>query len=131
MRLTATIARYLLGLVFVIFGLNGFLHFIHQPPPSSAVAVQYFTALSASNYLVPVFLCQLLAGILLLVDRFVPLALTVLAGVIFNILLYHITMDPGGIGAGLVVSVLWILTFLGYRSSFHHLLSANAHPSHI
>ena len=129
MKRTSTVARYLLGFVFAVFGLNGFLHFIPQPPPSSAMALQYLTALGTSHYIVPVFLFQLIAGILLLVNRFVPLALTVLAAIITNILLYHATMDPKGIGLGLIVAIVWILVYLGYRSSFRPLLSANPEPA--
>jgi len=131
MNRISTVARYLLGFVFTVFGLNGFLHFIPQPPPSSALALQYLTVLSASHYISVIFLFQLIAGILLLVNRFVPLALTVLAGVIVNILLYHITMDPKGIGLGLVVTILWILLYLEYRSSFRVLLSARSGPTDI
>lgn len=118
MRITATVSRYLLGLLFTVFGLNGFLHFIHQPPPANPVALQFFGAVSASHYMVVVFLVQVIGGILLLAGRFVPLALTVLAPVLVNILNYHITMDPGGIGPGLLATILWVILFLRYRSSF-------------
>ena len=124
MKLAVTIARYLLGLLFTIFGLNGFFHFIPQPPPSSALAMQFLTVMSESHYMVLVFLIQLIGGVLLLVGRYVPLALTLLAPVIVNILVYHTTMDPGGIGAGVLAAILWILVFLGVRSNFHGLLEA-------
>src|ERR1700712_1367117 len=118
MKIVSLIARYLLGLGFFIFGLNGFLHFIPQPPPPPGPAGQFMGALFVSHYLVPVFLLQLIPAILLLVGRYVPLALTLLAPVIVNILLFHALMAPSGIVPGLVVTVLWILTFLSVRSAF-------------
>ncbi len=124
MHLVATIARYLLGVLFTVFGLNGFFHFIPDPPPVTPLGIQYFQAISASHYIAPVFLLQVVAGLLLLAGRFVPLALTVLSAIIFNILVYHLTMDLKGIGPGLLVMVLWVLVFLAYRSSFRGLFSA-------
>lgn len=118
MKTASTIARYLLGLIFLVFGLNGFLNFIHQPPPANPLATQFFVAVSASHYMAVVFLAQIIGAILLLAGRFVPLALAVLAPVLVNILDYHITMDPGGIGPGLIAAILWVIVFLPYRSSF-------------
>ena len=69
MKIVATIAQYLLALVFIVFGLNGFLHFIPQPPPASELAQQYFTVLFTSHYLVAVFGLQLVAGVLFLFPR--------------------------------------------------------------
>jgi putative oxidoreductase len=85
MKILNKVSRFLLGLIFLIFGLNGFLHFIPMPPPSG-VAGQFFGALFVSNYLVPIFGLQVISGALLLVNRFVPLALTILAAIIVNIL---------------------------------------------
>ncbi|MGA8030155.1 MAG: hypothetical protein WB992_23665 [Bryobacteraceae bacterium] len=65
---------------------------------------------------------------MLLVNRFVPLAMVILAAIITNILLFHLTMDPKGIGLGLLAAILWILVFLGHRSSFPALLSGSGHP---
>ena len=118
MKVAATVSRYILGLLFTVFGLNGFLHFIHQPPPANPVALQFLVSVSASHYMAVVFLVQLIGGILLLVGRFVPLALAILAPVLVNILDYHITMDPGSIGIGLLAAILWLILFLRYRSSF-------------
>lgn len=118
MKTASTVARYLSGLIFVVFGLNGFLNFIHQPPPSNPLAIQFFIAVSASHYMAVVYLAQIIGGVLLLAGRFVPLALAILAPVLVNILDYHITMDPGGIGLGLFATILWVIAFLPYRSSF-------------
>jgi putative oxidoreductase len=112
---------FLLGLIFLVFGLNGFLHFIPMPPPSG-IAGQFMGALFVSNYLVVVFLLQIIAAVLLLIDRYVPLALTLLAPIIVNILLFHILMAPSGLALAIVVAVLWIATFFSVRSAFGWLL---------
>src|ERR1700742_1882892 len=106
MKTTTVISRYLLGLIFAIFGLNGFLHFIPMPPPSG-VAGQFMGALFVSHYLAPVFALQLIGGSLLLINRYVPLALTLLGPVIANILLFHGLMAPEGLPLAVVVAVLW------------------------
>jgi hypothetical protein len=122
MKIASIIARYLLALVFLVFGLNGFLHFLPQPPPSSEQARQYFTVMSASHYLVFIFALQLITGVLLLFRRTVPLGLTIAAPLIVNILLFHALMDPGGIVPGLVVTVLWFIIFWQHRAAFFGIL---------
>jgi putative oxidoreductase len=92
-------------------------HFIPSPPPSG-IAGQFAGALFASNYLVVVFLLQIVSAILLLLNRYVPLALTLLAPIIVNILLFHILMAPSGLPLAIVVTVLWIVVFLSVRSAF-------------
>lgn len=124
MRLAATISRYLLGLLFTVFGLNGFLQFLKQPPPTNPLAIQFFTAVAGSHYALMFFACQLVAGLMLLSGLFVPLALVVLAAELVNILTFHVTMAPEGLGIGLVATVLWILVFVRYRDSFAPLLRA-------
>jgi len=79
MRIAATISRYLLGFVFLVFGLNGFFHFIPQPPPTGR-PLQFFIAVSASHFIAAVFAVQTLSGALLLLNRYVPLAVTLLSG---------------------------------------------------
>ncbi len=117
MKIATLISRYLLGLIFAIFGLNGFLHFIPMPAPTG-LAGQFMGALFVSHYLVPIFALQLAGGVLLLASRYVPLALTLLAPIIVNIDLYHALMAPEGLPLAVVVSVLWTVTFLGVRSAF-------------
>src|SRR5436853_7845108 len=116
MKIVVVIARVLLGSIFLVFGLNGFLHFIPASPPTG-VAGQFVGALFVSHYLVPIFLLQIVSGVLLLVNRYVPLALTLLAPIIVNILLIHILMLPSGLPLALVVTLLWIIMFLSVRSS--------------
>jgi putative oxidoreductase len=129
MKILATIARYLLALVFIVFGLNGFLHFIPQPPPPSELAQQYFKVMSESHYLVFVFGLQLIAGVLFLFRRTVPLALTIAAPLIVNILLFHALMDPGGIVPGLVVTALWFVVFWQFRAAFFGVFFPETQPS--
>ena len=121
MKTTVVIARFLLGLIFLTFGLNGFLHFIPSSPPSGT-AGQFVGALFVSHYLVPIFLLQIISAVLLLINRYVPLALAILAPIIFNILLFHSLMAPSGLPLALVATTLWILVFLGVRSAFAGLL---------
>ena len=110
--------------MFTVFGLNGFLNFIHQPPPSNPLALQFFVAISASHFAAFFFAVQLNGGLLLLSGFFVPLALTLLAAELYNILAFHLTLAPASIAPGLVASVLWVLVFLRYRASFKDVLAA-------
>ena len=122
MKIVSLIARYLLGLMFTVFGLNGFFNFIHQPPPANPLAIQFFVSISASHFAAFFFALQLLGGLLLLSGFFVPLALTVLAAELYNILAFHLTLSPG-IAPALVACVLWVLVFLQYRNSFDGVLA--------
>jgi putative oxidoreductase len=124
MKTMSTIARYLLGLMFTVFGLNGFLNFIHQPPPANPLALQFFVAISSSHFAAFFFAVQVIAGLLLLSGFFVPLALTLLAAELYNILAFHLTFAPATIAPALVASVLWVLVFLRYRQSFEVILAA-------
>jgi putative oxidoreductase len=94
MKIASIVARYLLGLMFTVFGLNGFLNFIHQPPPANPHAIQFFVAVSASHFAAFFFAVQVVGGLLLLAGYFVPLALTLLAAELYNILAFHLTLAP-------------------------------------
>src|SRR6202020_2350002 len=111
MKTASIVARYLLGLIFTVFGLNGFLNFIHQPPPTNPLAIQFFVAISASHFASFFFAMQVIGGLLLLAGYFVPLALTILAAELYNILAFHLTLAPTTIPPALVASVLWVLVF--------------------
>lgn len=117
MKIAALIARNLLGLMFVVFGLNGFLHFIKLPPPTG-LAGQYLGLLTTTHFLAPVYLLQVISGVLLLLNRFVPIALVLLGPVLVNILLYHALMEPKGLPPGLVAMALWLVVFYSVRSAF-------------
>jgi putative oxidoreductase len=123
MKKIVPVARILLGFVFLVFGLNGFLHFLPMTTPPG-LAGQYFTVLFVSHYFVLVFLIQTIGGVLLLANRFVPLALTILAPVIVNILLFHSLMAPAGLPLALVTTALWVIVFLSVRQAFSGLFAA-------
>ena len=127
MKTISAIARYLAGVIFLVFGLNGFLHFIPLPPPSG-VAGQFMGALFVSHYLTLIFGLQVIAAVLLLANRYVPLALAVLASVIVNILCFHALMAPSGLPLAIVVAVLWVLTFVDVRSAFAGLFQSRLQP---
>jgi putative oxidoreductase len=124
MKTTSIVARYLLGLIFTVFGLNGFLNFIPQPPPANPLALQFFASVSGSHFAAFFFAIQLLGGLLLLSGYFVPLALTVLAAELYNILAFHLTLSPATIAPALVASILWVLVFIPYRENFKNIFNA-------
>jgi hypothetical protein len=126
MKIASTIARYLIAFIFLVFGLNGFLHFLPQPPPQSEMVKQYVTVMATTHYLKFVFGLQLLSAVLFLFRRTVPLALTIAGPVIVNILLFHALMDPGGIVPGLVVAALWFIIFWQFRAAFDGILFPEA-----
>lgn len=115
MKIASTIARYLMGLVFLVFGLNGFLHFIPMPPPKGALAAQFGGVIFASHYWVVVFGVQVIGAVLLLVNRFVPLALVLLGPVIVNIFFFHALMAPEGLPLAIIVVVLWLILAVRYK----------------
>ena len=121
MKILTILARSLLGLLFVVFGLNAFLHFIPMTPPQG-MAGDFVKALSASHYFYSVAVLQIVGGALCLLGRFVPLGLTLLGPVIVNILLFHIFLEPSGLPLALVVSALELFLLWAYRSAFVGLL---------
>lgn len=118
MKIAAMIARFLLGLVFIVFGLNLMFHFLPNPPMPSGPMAEFSLAMAKSHYSVAVGFFQAAPAILLLINRYVPLALTVLAAEIVNILTFHITMQPAGLPMALVVAILWLLVFLRVKGAF-------------
>src|SRR3989475_10181689 len=127
MKTASVIARYLSGLIFLVFGLNGFLNFIPLPPPGG-IAGQFMGALYVSHYLWGIFAFQVIAGVLLLVNRYVPLAVAVLAPVIVNILVFHALMAPSGLPMALLVAVLWAAIFIDGRPAFSGLFQSRLQP---
>ena len=118
MKIATVIARILLGLVFLIFGSNAFLHFIPMPPPPQNLAGDYLRVFVASGYIYVIGAMQIVGGLLLLIGRFVPLGLTILAAIIFNILVFHALMAPEGFLPGLVVTLLEVFLLWRYRAAF-------------
>ena len=128
MRIVALIARLLLGLIFFVFGLNGFLQFMNMGPMPAGLAGQFIGALFQSHYLWVVAALQVIGGLLLLINRFVPLGLVLLGPVIVNILLYHLLLNPAGIVLALVVTVLWFIVFYAHRQYFSGIFVQKAAP---
>jgi putative oxidoreductase len=118
MKIVTLIARILLGLIFVVFGLNGFLNFLSMGPMPTGLAGQFVGALALSHYFWVVAALQIAGGALLLVSRFVPLALVLLGPVIVNILCFHVFLNPSGAVQAAVVTVLWLIVFYGHRQPF-------------
>jgi putative oxidoreductase len=127
MRTVSVIARYLAGVIFFIMGLNGFLNFIPLPPPGG-IAGQFMGALYVSHYLWVIFAFQVIAGVLLLANRYVPLAVAVLAPVIVNILVFHASMAPSGLPMALFVAALWAAIFIDVRPAFSGLFQTRWQP---
>jgi putative oxidoreductase len=120
MKVATIIARVLLGLVFVVFGSNAFLHFIPMPPLPQGVTGEYLHAFFASGYVYVIGGFQFIGGLLLLIGRFVPLGLTILAAIIVNIWAFHILMapEPAGLVPAIVVTVLELFLVWRYRDAF-------------
>ncbi len=120
MRIAALIARILLGLVFLVFGLNGFLQFM-KAPPLPGVAGQFMGAMFASHYVYLISGVQAIGGILLLVNKFVPLALVLLAAELANILVFHLTMLPAGIAIAIVCCLFWLIVANQHKAALNPL----------
>ena len=118
MKILVLIARLLLGLIFVVFGLNGFLNFLSMGPMPTGLAGQFIGALFLSHYYWVVAVLQIAGGLLLLANRFVPLALVLLGPVIVNIICYHVFLNHSGAGLAAVVTILWLTVFYGKRQYF-------------
>ena len=121
MKILTIIARSLLGLIFVVFGLNAFLQFIPLPPPQG-MAGDFMKALFLSHYFYVVAILQIVGGAICLLGRFVPLGLTLLGPVIVNILLFHIFLQPSGLLLAVVVSVLALFLLWANRQAFSGLI---------
>ena len=121
MKIATLIARVLLGLVFVVFGSNAFLHFITAPPVSGPAGA-FIGAMMDTGYVKVVGFCQVAGGLILLVGRFIPLGLTLLGPVIVNILCFHIFMNHQGLPLALVVAALALFLLWRHRANFAGLL---------
>ncbi len=118
MKIVALIARILLGLVFLVFGLDKFYPFIPQGGLPPGAAGQFMGAMFASHYIWAVGAFEVAGGILLLINRYVPLGLCLLAPVIVNILLTGTLLTHMALASGIVVAILWILVYSRHRSAF-------------
>jgi putative oxidoreductase len=122
MNIVFVIARILLGLIFVVVGFNGFLLFMHPPPLSGNIGA-WNGAMFASHYMWFTSGVQVIAGVMLLTNQYVPLALVVLGAVLANILVIHITMYPPGLPLALVTTLIWVVASWPLRSHFAQLFA--------
>jgi len=123
-----TLVRWLMGLAFLVFGLNGFLNFIPQPKtPMPAAAMDFAGALMKTGYMMPLVAgTQVLVGALLLTNLFVPLALALIAPIIVGIMTFHIFLAPSTIGPGVAVLVMELFLAWTYRDAFRPMLAMRA-----
>jgi putative oxidoreductase len=126
MKIVSMIARILLGVMFTVFGLNGFLHFIPSPAFPPGLLLDFFTAIVGSGFYVMIFGVQLICGLLLLTNQYVPLAIVALGGVLLNILTFHATMNPQGFPPAIVATILWFLTAWPIRAQFAPIFARKA-----
>ena len=124
MKIITAIARYLLGLMFLVFGSNMFLNFIPMGQMQAGLAGQFTAALFAAHYFYVVGAIMVVSAILFLVNRYVGLGLTLLGPVLFNILLFHFLMNLAGIGPGAFATLLWLLVGWEHRAVFERLFAA-------
>jgi putative oxidoreductase len=125
MKIAVIVARILMGLIFFFFGLNGFFPFIKAPMPTG-LAGQFLMALFQSHYVWFVCALQIMGGVLMLMNRYVPLALTLLGPLIVNIILYHLLLNPAAAQLAVVVTIGWLFLFYRYRQHFSGLFVQKA-----
>jgi hypothetical protein len=118
MKVVGMVARILLGLIFVVFGFNHIVPFIPQQAPPPGAAGQFLSAMISSRFFIIVGMLEVMPGLLLLANRYVPLALTLLGPIIVNILLVSLLMEPMGLPSGAVVAILWLLLYRRNRAAF-------------
>lgn len=128
MKITFVVSRILLGLVFFAAGLSGFILSANPPPMPPGLAGTFQDVFFQSHWVLFVDSVEFVAGSLLLANRYLPLALTLLAAVIANILVFHITMQPAGLPVALIVTLLWTVVALPFRSSFAPLFAGRPTP---
>ncbi len=122
------VAKAILGTAFIVFGANGFLHFLPLPPPASASVTQFLGLLESTGYLKVVKALEIVGGVLILGGRLAPLGLLILGPILVNIVLYDVFMDPRGLPLGIVLGALALL--IGYRHREHFVLFARVRRDH-
>ncbi|MEM8963498.1 MAG: DoxX family membrane protein [Acidobacteriota bacterium] len=128
MKIAVLGARLVLGVNFVVFGINPWLQFLPLPELNEP-ATAFFSFMATSYLLTFVKITEVVGGLLLLTGRFVPLALTILAPIALNILFFHIFLDTTGLFVAIFIVVLELFLAWAYRDSFAGVLSMNAKPN--
>jgi len=124
MKIVVLIVRILMGVAFLFFGANGLFNFIPQPPMPPGLMKDFSTVMAASHYMAAVGLVEIVASVLLLINRYVPLALVLIGPVIVNILIFHILIAPASIGPGVAVAIFWFVLFFSVKSAFAGIFQA-------
>ena len=122
MKIVTIVVRVLLGLVFVVFGSNGFLHFLPMPPLPHNITGDFLNALFVSHYVYAIAFCQVAGGLPLLIGRFVPLGLTILGPIIVNIVLFHIFLAAEGLALALIITAFFLFLLWRYWAAFAGIL---------
>ncbi len=122
MKIVVLICRVLLGLIFVVFGLNGFLNFIPGPLPGGTAGA-FLGAMISTHYIWLIGGTEFLAGLFLLLNRYLTLGIALLAALLANIIVFHLTMMPMGLGMAIGVTVLWAILAWQNRASFSQLFA--------
>jgi len=130
MKILALICRILLGLLFVVFGANGFLHFLHMPPPTAGTPIgDWMLLMVNSGWMPAVNALQVIGGVLVLIGGTVPLGLCILCPITVNILLFHLCITGGHqIAPGAFSGMLELVLIWAYRANFNGILTAKATP---
>ena len=129
MRFAIIGARVILGLIFTVFGLNGFFHFIPNPEMNEPMTT-FMMALAGTGYfMIVVKVVEVVSGLMILTGRFLPLGLILLAPVSVHILFVHLFLDQAGLAMAIVIVVLQVFLAFAYRDSFGGVLNANARPA--
>jgi putative oxidoreductase len=129
MKIATIIARSLLGLIFVVFGSNMFLHFIPMPPLPEGPARDFMMALFVSHYLYAVGALEVMGGLLLFIGRWAPLGLTLVSSVIVNIVCFHALIAPAGLPIAITASALAVFLLWRHRGNFAGLVKAPIGPA--
>src|SRR4029453_15871663 len=122
MKIATIVVRILLGLIFLFFGSNAFLHFLPMPPLPQGVTGEYLHSFFASGYVYGIGAFQVIGGFLLLIGRFVPLGLTILGAIIVNIWAFHLLMAPEGLAPAVGVTIFELFLVWSYRDRFAGIL---------
>ena len=127
-RIATAIVRVLLGLMFLVFGLNGFLNFMPVPEDLPQEIITVSTGLMMGGYMTVVAATEIIVAVLLLTNRFVPLALALLAPIVVGIITFHVAIAPATIGPGIVVLLMELYLAWSYRGAFRPMLRAKTTP---
>ena len=129
MRFAIIGARVILGLIFTVFGLNGFFHFIPNPEMNEPMTTFMMALAGTSYFMIVVKVVEVVSGLMILTGRFLPLGLILLAPVSVHILFVHLFLDQAGLAMAIVIVVLQVFLAFAYRDSFSGVLNANARPA--